>query len=133
LVMADDQTIAVRGAETICHDCEGNAKANFWFFATSAADRLKLLLILIAKRKTDRCHEQLGIHDSYICDVWHSPSGWSTVSLMTQYLKWLRAQIPEEPLCLIMDQHTTHTVPEIEDEAEKLGIKIIWLPKGGTG
>jgi hypothetical protein len=29
LVMADDQTIAVRGAETICHDCEGNAKANF--------------------------------------------------------------------------------------------------------
>jgi hypothetical protein len=29
-----------------------------------------------------------------------------------------------------MDQYTTHTTPEIEEE---LGIKIVWVPKGGTG
>jgi hypothetical protein len=52
---------------------------------------------------------------------------------MTQDLKWLRGQIPEEPLRLIMDQYTTHATPEIEEEAEELGIEIIWVPKGGTG
>jgi hypothetical protein len=51
----------------------------------------------------------------------------------TLYLTWLRAQIPEEPLCLIMDQYTTHTALEIEEEAEELEIKIIWAPKSGTG
>jgi hypothetical protein len=42
-------------------------------------------------------------------------------------------QIPEEPLCLIMDQFKTHIAPEIEEEAELLGIKIIWMRKAGTG
>jgi hypothetical protein len=32
-----------------------------------------------------------------------------------------------------MDQYTTHIAPEIEKEAEELEIKIIWVPKGGTG
>jgi hypothetical protein len=31
-----------------------------------------------------------------------------------------------------MDQHTTHTAPEIKEEAEELEIKIIWVPKSGT-
>jgi hypothetical protein len=59
LAMADDQTVAVRGAETVCHYCEGHAKTNFSFFGTITADGSKLPLILVAKGKTDRCHKQL--------------------------------------------------------------------------
>jgi hypothetical protein len=133
LVMTDDQTVTVRGAETVCYSCEGRAKANFSFVAIIIANGSKLPLILIAKGKIDRCHKQPGSNNSDMYDVWHALSGWSTVPLMIQYLKWLRVQIPEEPLCLIRDQYTTHTAPEIENEAEESGIKIICVSKGATG
>jgi hypothetical protein len=133
LVMADDQTVAVRGVETVHHYCDGDAKANFSSFATITADVSKLPLILIGKGKTNRCHKQFGTHPAYTYDVWHSPSGWSTTDLMKQYVNWLRAQIPDEPLCLMMDQYGTHTAAEIEEEAATLGIEIIGVPRGGTG
>jgi hypothetical protein len=38
LVMADDQTVDVRGAETVCHYCESDPKANFPFFVTITRD-----------------------------------------------------------------------------------------------
>jgi hypothetical protein len=133
LVMIDDQMVAVRGAETVCHYYKSDAKANFPFFATIIADGSKLPWILIAKRNTDRCHEQLGSHDSDICDGWHWRSEWSTAPWMTRYLKWLRVRIPQEPLCLIMDQFMTQAAPEIQEEGEEWGIKMIWVPKGETG
>jgi hypothetical protein len=33
----------------------------------------------------------------------------------------------------MMDQYGTYTAPEIQAEAESLGIEIIWVPRGGTG
>jgi hypothetical protein len=36
--MAYDQTIAVRGVETVCHYYESDAKASFLCFATIIAD-----------------------------------------------------------------------------------------------
>jgi hypothetical protein len=81
LVMADDETVATRGAETVCDYFNGDPKANFSFFRTITADRSKVPLILIAKGTTNRCHKPFGKHDPYVHDVWHSPSGWSTVTL----------------------------------------------------
>jgi hypothetical protein len=52
---------------------------------------------------------------------------------MQQCLHWLRARIPGEPICLIMDQFTVHTTDEVTKTAEELGIDIIWVPKGATG
>jgi hypothetical protein len=52
---------------------------------------------------------------------------------MQQYLHWLRARIPGEPICLIMDQFTVHTTDEVTETAEELGIEIIWVPKRATG
>jgi hypothetical protein len=42
---------------------------------------------------------------------------------MIQYLNWLRGQILEERLCLIMDQWTMHTAGETERETENFGIE----------
>jgi hypothetical protein len=133
LVMADDETVAIRGAETVSHFCDGDRKANFSFFATITAEGTKLPLILIAKEKTDCCHKQLRRHDSYCHEIWHSPRGWSTISLMSQYVNWLRRQIPDESLCLMINQYRTHTVTEIQAEGESLAIEIIWIPRGGIG
>jgi hypothetical protein len=34
---------------------------------------------------------------------------------------------------MIISQNMTHTAPEMKKKAEELGVKIIWVPKGGTG
>jgi hypothetical protein len=52
---------------------------------------------------------------------------------MQQYLHWLRARIPGEPICLITDQFTVHITDEVTKTEEELGIEIIWVPKGATG
>jgi hypothetical protein len=102
------------------------------FFAAITAEGRKFPLILVAKGKTARCHGQLGQHDQFEREIWHSPSGWCTVPLIQQYLRWLRARIPGEPICLIMDQFTVHITNRVTETAEKLGIEIIWVPKGAT-
>jgi hypothetical protein len=133
LVMAGEETVAERGAESVHQYVDGDPKANFSFFATITAEGQKLPLILIAKGKTVRCHKQFGNHDQHQFDVWHSPSGWSTELLMLDYLEWLRRQMPPEPLCLLMDQYGTHTTDAVNEKAEALGIELIWIPRGATG
>jgi hypothetical protein len=59
-VMADDETVAVRGAETVYHYSNGRTTANFSFFATITAEGVKLPLILITKGKTDRAINSSG-------------------------------------------------------------------------
>jgi hypothetical protein len=133
LVMAGDETVAEREAESVHQYVDGDPKANFSFFATITAEGQKLPLILIAKGKTYRCHKQFGHHPGHQFDILHSPSGWSTEPLMLDYLDWLRCQMPPEPLCLLMDQFGTHTTETVTTKADALGIEVIWIPKGATG
>jgi hypothetical protein len=106
LVMEGDLMLAERGAETVHNYVDGDPKTNFTFFATIIAEGTKFPLILVAKGKTARCYGQLGQRDQFENEIWHSPSVWCTVPLIQQYLHWLRARIPGEPICLIMDQFT---------------------------
>jgi hypothetical protein len=46
-------------------------------------------LILIARGKTQRCHQQFGNHPGHEHEIWHSPRGWSTEDLMRRYLEYL--------------------------------------------
>jgi hypothetical protein len=133
LVMSGEQTVANRGDETVHQYTDGDVKANFTFFGTIAADGTKFPLILIAKGRTLRCHKQFGQHAMFHHKIWHSPSGWCTEELMISYLQWLRSTRENEALCLIMDQYPTHTTSDVEDEARRLGIDLIWIPKGATG
>jgi hypothetical protein len=133
LVMSGEQTVAERGAETVHQYTDGDCKANFSFFATIAADGTKFPLILIARGKTLRCHRQFGKHPMFEYKIWHSESGWCTEGLMLSYLAWLRSTREDEPLCLVMDQYTTHTTDRVEAEADRLQIDLIYVPKGATG
>jgi hypothetical protein len=109
LVMAGEGTLAERGAERVHQSVEGNAKTSFTFLAMITAEGTKFPLILVAKGKTERCNEQLGRHEQYEYETWHSPSGWCTLQLMRQYVGWLRGRIPGEPIRLVMDQYVIHT------------------------
>jgi hypothetical protein len=52
---------------------------------------------------------------------------------MLWYLHWLRHRIPDEPLCLVMNQFTAYTSEGVQIEANQHQIEIIWVPKGATG
>jgi hypothetical protein len=60
LVMASEQVVGERGDEVVHNYTDGDTKANFSFFGSICADGTKLLLILIARGKTRRCHQQFG-------------------------------------------------------------------------
>jgi hypothetical protein len=62
LVMADEQVVGERGAELVRNYIDGDAKANFSFFASICADGTRLPPILIARGKMQRCRQQF--HDA---------------------------------------------------------------------
>jgi hypothetical protein len=58
LMMMGTEVVAKRGAELIHQYVDGDAKANFSFFADIRTEGEKLPRILIANGKTDRSHRQ---------------------------------------------------------------------------
>jgi hypothetical protein len=102
---------------------------------TITAAGTKLPLFLVAKGCTCRCHNQLGseLTRRWPVHIAHSPSGWVTQPVFVEYLSFLRRMIPDGPLCLVLDQYPTHVTPVSEAHAAGLGIRLIKVPKGGTG
>jgi hypothetical protein len=56
-----------------------------------------------------------------------------TQAVFIEYLSFLNRMIPEGPLCLVLDQYPTHVTTVSETHAASLGIRLIKVPKGGTG
>jgi hypothetical protein len=52
---------------------------------------------------------------------------------MLCYLDWLRAQLPNGPICLLLDQYRTHETDRFQIKAHRVGISLLWIPKGATG
>jgi hypothetical protein len=50
-----------------------------------------------------------------------------------EYLSFLRLQIPDGQIRLVLDQYPTHGTDESEKQAARRGIRIIKVPKGATG
>jgi predicted transcriptional regulator len=59
--------------------------------------------------------------------------GWSTENLILDYLEWLCEQLPNRPICLILDHNHTHDTEAFQAKAEQLGGAILWIPKGQAG
>jgi hypothetical protein len=129
------KTVAEAGVETVKVHTEGDPKAGLTLLGTITAAGTKLPLLLVAKGLTSRCHKQLGIGLSRrwpVC-IAHSPSGWVTQAVFNIYLEFLRQQIPDGPLCLVLDQYPTHVSVPSTALAARLGIQVITVPKGATG
>jgi hypothetical protein len=133
LVMVATRTVAERGAETMNRFINGDMKAQFTFFASVVADGTKLHPILVAKGKATHRHKQFGRHHADPHEIWHNPNDWCAEVRMLPYLHWLRTQITAPEICLPLNQFDTHNTSTVHDEASKLNIHLVFIPKGGTG
>jgi hypothetical protein len=65
LMIVGDDVVGEIGSEVVHNYAIGDAKANFTFFVSICADGSRLPLILIARGKTQRCHQQFGNHPGH--------------------------------------------------------------------
>jgi hypothetical protein len=52
---------------------------------------------------------------------------------MLHYPDWLRKQLPNRPVRLILDRCGTHETDNFLTKSQHLGISLLWIPKGATG
>ena len=111
-----------------------NAKQGTTFLATICMDpERRVPLAFIAKGKTEKCEEKYGNIEKEDGIAFHSESGWTTAEVMIRYLDWLREQIQEEEIALVLDVYAAHRKDEVKEHAEKLKIHLIFVPACGTG
>jgi hypothetical protein len=124
-------TLANAGSETVKGYIEGNAKKSFTIIATVRANGQKLPSWIIAKGKTNVCHNGYGkIEPPNI--ITHSETGWSNERMLLQYLKWLRHENNKEPFCLVWDSFVTHKTDSIRNYCAKKSIQVIIIQPGCT-
>ena len=123
--------MAAHGLEQVEVELDAKEKEGLTVLAFVTASCLKLPLWLIAKGKTDACHEQLGDPQGHL--VAHSESGWTTVGTFSQFLMSLKERFADdEPIYLLLDLYSVHRSDEIRELAENLGIHLVFIPPGMT-
>jgi len=110
-----------------CNETDG-----FTAIATCSATQ-KYPLIVVAKGKTDRCTAKFKIGGNVHCNFFQSSNGWTNVSIMEQYLKWISFVMKAERFALIVDCFKAHINEKVKKLAENLGIELIIVPACGTG
>ena len=131
-------TWAKRGAEEVTVNIEGDSKKSFTAMATVDAQNRRYPLYLIAKGKTEQCHQQLeSVADRAYID--HSKTGWFNKPVMLNYLEWLRREFEERnpdiaksEVVLILDLYAAHRDKEVRQKAAELGFKLIFIPPSCT-
>jgi hypothetical protein len=131
--MCEARTVAERGSESVNRFVNGDVKAVFTFFASIQPEGTKPPLILVAKGKTDRRHNQLGVHHGFVYDIWHGPTGWCNEVLMIASFSWLRQRVTVTHISLILDQYDAHATPAVHRAGWALGIELISVPRGRRG
>jgi len=128
-----NKVICHKGQESVsvisnhCNKTEG-----FTVMAT-CSETQKFPLIVIAKGKTERCTTKFKITGEVQSEFFKSMNGWTTVSIMNQYLRWISAQMGGEPFALIVDCFKAHLNDEVKELAKELKIELIIVPACGTG
>jgi len=133
-VDAHMRTIALRGAEEVTAFFDGDPKACVTAIATIDAAGGKLPLWVIAKGRTDRREKRFRLRYDQAIEkrklfVTHQDSGWTSRQVAFQYLNWLREQV-QGPVVLIWDLFSAHRDEEVKAAAEKLGIRLEFIPPG---
>jgi hypothetical protein len=64
--------------------------------------------------------------------IGHQKNGWCDKAIATQYLLWLREQVPIGDVALLWDVFSAHRDQEVKAYASELGIRLIFIPPGMT-
>ena len=140
LAYAGDLTWAKKGANSVHVNVNYNTKQTLTALVTVSAQMEKYPLMLLAKGKTEKCHQQFnGVtsNEEYVID--HSSNGWTTAPVMLRYLDFFKKKLlqkhPEaegERIYLILDVYKAHTNEEVRKYADDNNIELIFIPAGKT-
>ena len=127
------KVISHKGQKTVSIQCNYYNKAE-GFTAMATCSRSKTLpIIVIAKGKTSRSINKFKKGGNVESRLLTSETGWTTVSIMEQYLQWIYDQMGKEPFALIVDCFKAHINQKIKDLAKSLKIDLIIVPACGIG
>ena len=133
VLMPPRRCITHKGSDSVKISINGDKRAGFTILSTISSDGDKFPLVLFAEGSTEKYHKQLGVHPKYIYKVVHSTSGWMNEAIFIEYLSWIRTLVNQKKIYLIADQFGPHFGKDAEAHATSLHIKLIPVPKGGTG
>ena len=127
----DLRTWGKRGEEAVGVHVNAVEKEGLTVVACVTASGCKLPLFLIAKGKTDLCHQQLGDPQGHL--VGHSKKGWTTVDTFSEFLMAVREHFrDDDPVYLLLDLYSVHKTQEVRQLAASLNIVLTFIPPGMT-
>ena len=120
------------GTESVPFYIDNDPKLGMTILCTITKDCHKLPLLYIAKGKTKTCEKQYGEFIKENCYITHSPSGWTNIGIMKEYLYLISELFNHQPLALLLDQYGAHRNDEVKQLANELEIELVFIPKGTT-
>lgn len=124
------KTIAPIGLEKVIFEGSRSEKECFTAIATINFNE-KFPLILLGKGKTDACCAKFRAGKK--AEAWPSKKGWVDEEIMIQYLNWLHDNVSlGKPCALVLDCYKAHRTDAVKEEADNLGIELIFVPACGT-
>lgn len=135
IVPKNVQTWAEIGSENIYIHVEDNTKTNFTALLSITSNYEKLPIFLITKSTKKNNEENLQNFD--FGDIgpnvsYSQTNAWMNTNLFIQYLIFLRNNIKDKKIFLLIDMSPTHTSQRIIEKANELNIEIIYIPAGCT-
>jgi hypothetical protein len=101
--------------------------------ATISAAGERLPLWIIAKGKTYRSEQKYHrVAISRDIHITHSTNGWTDASVAEAYLRYMRQRMGRKHFVLIWDVFAAHRERHVLAIAERLNIKLIFIPAGQT-
>lgn len=129
---AHEKVIGLTNSDHRKVDAIVDEKAGFTavFVISANGDFMKPVIIL--KGKTDRSLNKIkNINDNDI-DKKYSCSGWINVTILLQIFDRINKMSEGRASALILDKFSVHTDDLVQKEAEKLNIKLVYVPTGKT-
>lgn len=127
------RSLAPIGMEEVVVDAKRNSKECFTVIGTCTLISCKPLVIL-TKGITEAATSKFRASDK--TEVWPTGNqqGWMNEDMMIQYLNHLHFKYADTfPCALLLDCYKAHRTTRVKQEAQKLGIKLVYVPANGTG
>lgn len=122
--------IKIKGDKNVKINLGGNDKTGFTLILIISASGLFMKPTMIAKGKTNRSLQKFKLNDKIIGT--YSNNGWVNNGIMKIILTNIYNITKGKKCALLLDQYPAHNNDFIVDEANKLNINLIYIPKGMT-
>lgn len=128
------QVLAFKNKEEVDAKLPVDYRSSFTVIATITADGGRLPPVFLAKGSTIVCEQQFkemtSDDNEYYLD--HAPAGNTTEEVMIRYLKLVNKLMKNQNCALVLDQYPAHMTENVKAEANKLHIKLVFIPTSAT-